>query len=123
MHSDDKKISPWQLAHFGMVSRGNCWLSVDGIADPIPLAGGDCFLVSPGTSYALRDTPNSHAESFCTLAPKAGNNVIRYGGGRAPTTIIYGWLSFEKASLKPVTQLLPSWDKNSKCIRCSPSLP
>ena len=32
-----------QFAHFGMVSRGNCWLSVEGIPKPFALAGGDCF--------------------------------------------------------------------------------
>src|ERR1022692_4846202 len=26
----DKKISPKDLAHFAMLSRGNCWLSVEG---------------------------------------------------------------------------------------------
>jgi len=31
------KNSPTDLAHFAMVSRGNCWLSVEGIRDPIPL--------------------------------------------------------------------------------------
>jgi AraC-like DNA-binding protein len=106
-HSDGKKISPWQLAHFGMVSRGNCWLSVEGIASAIALTGGDCFLVAPGTSYALRDTPNSPTASFCQVAAKGGSNVAHYGGGGVSTTIISGWLSFEKASLKPVTQLLP----------------
>ena len=40
-------ISPSQLAHFGMVSRGQCWLSVEGIPDAMPLAGGDCFLLAP----------------------------------------------------------------------------
>jgi len=33
----DKKMSPTDLAHFAMVSRGNCWLSVKGIPEPIPL--------------------------------------------------------------------------------------
>src|ERR1700731_3232438 len=27
----DKRISPADLAHFAMISRGNCWLSVGGI--------------------------------------------------------------------------------------------
>ena len=31
--------SPFYFAHFGMISRGNCWLSVDGIPEAIPLAG------------------------------------------------------------------------------------
>src|SRR5271155_5686143 len=46
-------ISPSQLAHFGMVSRGQCWLSVEGIGEAMPLAGGDCFLLAPGSSYTL----------------------------------------------------------------------
>src|ERR1700680_3675942 len=45
----DKKMSPTDLAHFAMLSRGNCWLSVEGIAEPIPLTGGDCFLLAKGT--------------------------------------------------------------------------
>ena len=103
-----KRISPTELAHFGMVSRGNCWLSVEGIADPIPLTGGDCFLLAPHTSFILRDEPNTRPRSFCEVAPKANSNVAYYGGGGAPTTIVSGFLSFDGVSLKPITQLLPS---------------
>src|SRR5580693_7568281 len=52
----DKKVSPTDLAHFAMLSRGNCWLSVEGVAEPIPLTGGDCFLLAKGTSIVLRDS-------------------------------------------------------------------
>ena len=45
----DKKMSPTDLAHFAMLSRGNCWLSVEGIPEPIPIKGGDCFLLARGT--------------------------------------------------------------------------
>jgi AraC-like DNA-binding protein len=103
-----KKVSPSELAHFGMVSRGNCWLSVDGMRDPIPLTGGDCFLLAPRSSFVLRDTPRTRPKSFCEVAPKVPSNVIHYGGGGAPTTIISGLLSFDAVSLKPITQLLPS---------------
>jgi hypothetical protein len=37
------------------------------------------------------------------------NNVAHCGGGGAPTTIVCGSLSFDRASLKPITQLLPSF--------------
>src|SRR5436190_24027074 len=33
-HSSGFKNPPSQLAHFGMVARGNCWLSVKGIPEP-----------------------------------------------------------------------------------------
>ena len=90
-----------------MLSRGNCWLSVEGIPDPIPLAGGDCFLLAPGSSYTLRDNPRTPARSFCEVAPRNGSQVIQYGGGGAPTTIISGWFRFCATSLKPLTRLLP----------------
>lgn len=85
-HSSALKNSPSQLSHFGMVSRGNCWLNV-GIPDPIPHTGGDCFLLAPASTYALRDNPRTRARSFCEAAPKDRSNVIHYGGGGVPTTV------------------------------------
>src|SRR3981081_4903534 len=35
-----KKMPPTDLAHFAMLSRGNCWLSVERIPEPTPLSGG-----------------------------------------------------------------------------------
>jgi len=107
LYSSGLKNSPSQLAHFGMVSRGNCWLSVKGMPDPLPLTGGDCFLLAPASTYALRDNPRTRTRSFCEAAPKNGSNVIHYGGGGVPTTIISGWFSFGQMSVKPLKRLLP----------------
>ena len=105
-----KKISPTDLAHFAMLSRGNCWLSVEGIPEPIPLTGGDCFVLARGTSIVLRDSPRTRPRwSFREIGAKANNNVAHYGGGGAPTTIVCGSFIFDRASLKPITQLLPSF--------------
>jgi AraC-like DNA-binding protein len=95
------------IAHFGMVSRGNCWLSVEGIPDAMPLAGGDCFLLAPGSSYTLRDNPRTRARSFCEVAPKDRSQVIQYGGGGEPTTIVSGWFQFDQTSVKILKSLLP----------------
>jgi AraC-like DNA-binding protein len=100
-------ISPSQLAHFAMVTRGQCWLSVEGIADAMPLAGGDCFLLPPGSSYTLRDNPRTHPRSFCEVAPRNRSQVIEYGGGGAPTTVVSGWFQFEQTSVKILKRLLP----------------
>lgn len=104
--SSGQTFSPSELAHFGLVARGNCWLIVEGTSEPIPLTGGDCFLLAPGSAYSLRDDPKTRPRSFCEVA-QANGNVIQYGGGGAPTTIISGFLSFDKLSLKPIGQLLP----------------
>ena len=58
----DKRMSPTDLAHFAMLSRGSCWLSVKGIPEPIPLTGGDCFLLTKGTSIVLREQPANTSE-------------------------------------------------------------
>jgi AraC-like DNA-binding protein len=100
-------ISPSQLAHFGMVSRGQCWLSVEGIPNAMPLAGGDCFLLAPGSSYTIRDHPRTRPRSFCEVAPRDGSQVIQYGGGGAPTTIVSGWFQFDQTNIKILKRLLP----------------
>jgi len=106
----DQKSSHTDLAHFAMLSRGNCWLTVEGIPDPIPLTGGDFFLLAKGTSIVLRDSPRTRPRStFREIGAKANNNVAHYGGGGAPTTILCGSFSFDRASLRPITQLLPSF--------------
>jgi AraC-like DNA-binding protein len=105
-----KKISPTDLAHFAMLSRGNCWLSVEGIPEPIPLTGGDCILLARGTSIVLRDSPRTRPRtSFSEIAARANSNVALFGGGGALTTIVCGSFSFDRACLKPITKLLPSF--------------
>ena len=106
----DRKNPPTDLAHFAMLSRGNCWLSVEGVPEPMPLTGGDCFLLDRNTSIVMRDDPRTRPRStFRETAGQANSNVVHYGGGGAPTTIVCGSLSFDRASLKPITQLLPSF--------------
>lgn len=105
-----KSTSPTDIVHFAMLSRGNCWLSVEGVFDPIPLAGGDCFLLSHKTSIVMSDSPRTRAKStFREVAANMTNNVARYGGGGTPTTIICGSFSFDRVSLKSVSQLLPNF--------------
>src|ERR1700743_1260541 len=106
----EQKMPPTDLAHFVMLSRGNCWLSVEGTSEPIPLTGGDCFLLARGTSIVLRDSPRTRPRwSFREIGAKANSSVAHYGGGGPPTTIVCGSFSFDRASLKPITQLLPTF--------------
>ena len=95
------------VAHFAMLSRGNCWLHVESLSDPIPLTGGDCFLLARDTSIVMRDSPRTRPKSTFNELAGVANTVVHYGGGGASTTIICGSLSFERGHLKPITQLLP----------------
>jgi AraC-like DNA-binding protein len=105
--------APWALrfeapshAKFGIVQRGNCWLTVDGV-EPVPLTGGDCYLLPRGDSFTLGDDPHTPARSFSEMtAPECGS-VMRYGGGGAPASVIGGKFSFDGLSSRPLTDLLP----------------
>src|SRR5882757_9590270 len=57
LHSAASENPPCQFADCGLVSGGNCWLSVGGRPGPRPLTGGDWLLLAPGSTYALRDDP------------------------------------------------------------------
>jgi hypothetical protein len=104
-----KKISPTDVVHFAVLSRGNCWLGVEGVPDPIPLTGGDCFLLGHDTSIVMSDSPRTRPRStFGEVAAQVVDNVAHYGGGGAPTTIVCGSFSFDRASLRPISQLLPT---------------
>jgi AraC-like DNA-binding protein len=105
-----KEKAPTDAAHFAMLSRGNCWLSVEGISEPIPLTGGDCFLLAPGTSIVLRDSPRTRPQwTFREIGSGVHGNVAQCGGGGAPTTIVCGSLSFDRGGLKPITHFLPKF--------------
>jgi AraC-like DNA-binding protein len=93
-----------------MLSRGNCWLTVEGLPDPIPLTGGDCILLARGTSFVMCDSLQTRPrKTFQEVAARDNSNVAHHGGGGAPTTIVCGSLSFDRASLKPISRLLPSF--------------
>lgn len=105
-----EEVSPTDGAHFGMISRGDCWLSVNGLPDSIPLTAGDCFLLGRDITMVLRDSPRTRPRStFREVAANAIGKVARYGGGGAPTTIVCGSFSFDRASLRPVSQLVPDF--------------
>ena len=101
---DARGISLPETASFAMVSRGICWLTVDGVPDAVELDAGDCFLLAPGQYYTLSDDPRTRAINFCDAPVPDDNHVIRHGGGGAATTIIAGLINFGAASLKFITQ-------------------
>jgi len=100
-------ISLTETATFAMVSRGSCWLTVDGVPDAIELGAGDCFLLAPGKFFALLDDPRTPAVSFCDAHLPDEQHVFHYGGGGASTTLIVGLIHFGAAAVKSITQLIP----------------
>lgn len=109
--------APWGLrfekgdyACFGMLGRGNAWLTVEGREQPVPLTGGDCFCLLAHThAHTLGDRPETPPIDMQDVVRTKCGNAIRFGGGGVPTTIIGGKFTFDRAGSKPLTDLLPSF--------------
>ena len=109
--------APWGIrvphepgrAGFFVISRGSCWLEVDGLESPVPLAGGDFVFFPQGGPYSLRDaldSPLTPVEEIDSVQDHRGK-VCSLGGGGAPTSAIWGCFEFEGAGRNPLFQSLP----------------
>ena len=66
------------------VVSGQCWLSVEGVPDPVRLMEGDCFLLPRGRPFSLATDLTLTPVDFFTLlsaTPPNGRTVTRYGSG------------------------------------------
>ena len=64
---------------------GQCWLTVEGVSEPVLLTAGDCFLLPRGLPFSLATDLSLTPVDFNTLlaARKPGDAVsIHEGGGR-----------------------------------------
>jgi AraC-like DNA-binding protein len=62
---------------------GQCWLSVEGVPDPVLLTAGDCFLLPRGLPFSLATDLSLTPVDFNTLvaARKSGGAISNNGGG------------------------------------------
>jgi AraC-like DNA-binding protein len=111
--------SPWGLrfpggrAAFYVVTRGTCWLEVDG-SDGVPLAGGDYVLLPKAQPHGIKDhrstRPRPAAQVLKNCPQRRGcqpGGVFSYGGGGQLTTLIGGCFAFEAGGRNPLLAALP----------------
>jgi len=65
------------------ILSGQCWLSVEGVPDPVLLTAGDCFLLPRGLPFCLSTDPSLTPVDFNTirLARMAGSTVFNNENG------------------------------------------
>jgi AraC-like DNA-binding protein len=81
---------PWSIRfgrHDGIkcyaLVSGQCWLAVDGVADPVRLTAGDCFLLPRGWPFRLASDlalPPIDAMTLFPARPTGGIAVYQGGG-------------------------------------------
>lgn len=98
----------YEHAHFGVVSQGSCWLSLQQGSEPSRLAPGDCWLLPRGTAHILRDHPHTAVRPYDEVRSKKARGVLRHARGKgASTTIIVGNFTFDGQSGQWLTDALP----------------
>ena len=67
---------------FYAVVSGECWLSVDGVADPLHVKSGDCFLLPRGRAYRMAsDMAVTPVSAVVFLSTAQNGRVNLYNGG------------------------------------------
>jgi AraC-like DNA-binding protein len=94
---------------FHVVTAGRCWLEVDG-AEPRVLQPGDFALVPHGEGHRLAGEPGTPAAKLFDLPREQVSEryeVLRHGGGGAPTSLVCGAVRFEHPAAHHLVRLLP----------------
>lgn len=106
--------APWGIrlalsppGYFHFVSRGSCWLEIDG--ERIALSTGDWIFVLGGP-HTLRDATKSRARPLPEIYAETGaacGGVLRHGGGGVTTTLISFSFAIDGHWLHPLLARLP----------------
>ena len=119
IHFCPQLSAPWGVdisaqrdrAIFYVLSRGSCYLEVDGLESPVPLVGGDVAMLPHGAAHILRDHLQTPAipleellrEGCAGKAPRA----FHHGGGGAKSALVSGYFKFENRAANLFLAALP----------------
>jgi AraC-like DNA-binding protein len=98
---------PPQTIKCGAVVAGQCWLSADGVAEPVRLETGDCFLLPGGRSFHLAsdvDLPPVAAPAVFSNARDGG--IVTWNGG-GEDFLISSRFSLEGSHAGMLLRMLP----------------
>ncbi|MCC5811764.1 MAG: AraC family transcriptional regulator [Ectothiorhodospiraceae bacterium] len=94
---------------FHVVTDGECWLETSG-TDPTLLRPGNLVLMPHGEGHRLLSEPGTPAAALFDLPREQLSDcyeVMRHGGGGAPTTVICGAVRFDHPAARQLVRLLP----------------
>ena len=106
------RVSGREVASFHIVTRGMCWLTVEGMEEPVLLTEGDLVILPHGHAHTMTDHPKSPVMMLEDLKPKqpvAKNGIFYSMGQGAVTTLVCGGLELEDYSTNPLYSILPAF--------------
>ena len=113
--------APWGLEleemkgciRFHYVTRGSCWVSLEGVAQPrIALSGGDLAVLPHGHAHTVREQPRSRVTSLHRVMQRASlstsaDHRVKVGGAGAETNLVYGAFIIDDPDETPILATLP----------------
>ncbi|EJL05165.1 MULTISPECIES: AraC family transcriptional regulator [Pseudomonas] len=76
------QFTSYDAIKFNAVITGQCWLIMEGVAAPLLLKEGDCFLLPRGRRFRLASDPALAPIDGATLFPaKRPDGIVTYNGG------------------------------------------
>jgi AraC-like DNA-binding protein len=99
-------FDPPPAVKFNAVRRGSCLLTVDGVAEPIALAEGDCFLLTRSRGFVLASGPGLTPEPAAPYFAAAVDGVARAGAGD-DMLILGGRFDFGERARELLLDVLP----------------
>jgi len=106
------RVSGREVASFHIVTGGSCWLTVEGMEEPVLLTEGDLVILPHGHAHTMTDHPKSPVTMLEDLKPKqpvAKNGIFYSMGQGAVTTLVCGGLELEDYSTNPLYSILPAF--------------
>jgi AraC-like DNA-binding protein len=120
IHFCPELSAPWGIevlaqrdrAIFYVLSRGSCYLEVDGLESPVPLVGGDLAMLPHGAAHTLRDrlhTPAIPLEALLREGCMSGGAcAFHHGGGGGKSALVAGYFKFENRAANLFLAALPA---------------
>jgi AraC-like DNA-binding protein len=89
------------------VAHGDCWLVVEGVAEPVRLATGDCFLLPGGRTFTLAsDLALTPIDALANL-PRRSEGGIRVHNGGGDAMVIGGHFILDGDHAGVLRNMLP----------------
>lgn len=92
---------------FQALISGECWLAVDGVAEPVHMRAGDCFLLPRGRPFRLASDLALPSVDAYTLLDLPLNGAMRTVNGGGSCSAIGGYFAFAGKHAQILLSLLP----------------
>lgn len=101
------QFGPYQATRCFAVAAGYCWLSMDGVADPVRLEAGDCVVLPHGQAFRLASNLALTPVDAAIVIPAPLNGHIRSWNGGGNCVGLAAYFTFAGDHVSTLLGILP----------------